>query len=452
MSCTGPDISATAAAVPPKAGLHPLRLDRPIAYLACLLGLLPVLSGVLFRTYSYHCAPGWYEALRQIDFIFLIVELGVVFHARAAGLDIRALGRKLPRDVRIAALILFTTFWLGSAFMSEWPARSLLRVTFWPLHVLFALAVWHLASRAPGGVTRSDIRSLALWLGAGLVLYLPILIIHLVSAAHLAQQMEAQVIWTSAIPGYLSIRIFGFHLGAVLTLCIALLWRKSESGAFDAPLYCLLFLAALLLFWSGSRGPIFAAGIGLASCALLIGCKPGLRELLAILAMLALAAVASSLWIPDSSFGLFRVVTDTQTSSGYTAGRAEMWMQTWDAFLASPLIGHGEDSTMWLVNIGEMAHTQPHNLILQLLGNWGTLAAVPAFWLLARAGLTTIQIVRSAPWLFPLLALLAMLIVTAMVDGVIYHPRSAMLFMAVLAIILAHRRGSLEEGGPLVRS
>ena len=188
------------------------------------LGLLPTLSGILFRTYSYHVTPGWYEQLRQIDALFVAFEFCVIFLARKHGMDYARLAAGLARPDRIAAGVFLATFWISSVFFSQFPPVSSLRIVIWLTHFAFAFAVFHLSRT----MTRQAVEDFAKGCFLGLCTYVPILAAHFALAPDPASLPGKAVIWSSAVPGYLSVRLFGFTTAALALLAIGVLWTRSR--------------------------------------------------------------------------------------------------------------------------------------------------------------------------------------------------------------------------------
>ena len=414
----------------------PRVLADPLVLIGLIVGFTPVLAGLLFTTYGYHVSPAWAEGLRQLDAPFILVELTVVFWARHAGMDYRAVFALLDRPARIAVLIFLSTFWLSSVFVSEHPAYSTLRAAYWIIHVAFGFAVFHLA----GAISRAGLIRCGVAAVAGFVAFLPLIAIHFVSAPDPSQVREGQIIWSSAIPGCLSIRHLGIWTAMVLALAIGTLWVRNEKQRDHWLTYVFIALATAVLFWSGTRGGVYGLAGALVVSLAIIRSAPPLRSLAFTGIAIGAGIFVSELWLPpDGAFGfLSRAATGSSDDlQAVTSSRTVLWIAMVKAFIESPIIGVGEGAVFWLTAIGDARHVQPHNAVVQMLSTWGLIASVAAGYLVARLLWLVHRMARRDAIMIPVVLMIDCLLIMSLADGVLYFSRFIMWFAAAGAISLA---------------
>lgn len=421
-------------------------LRTPWAAIACLFALLPITAGLIFRTYQHEVDPLWFELVRQLDLFFLLVEVAVIAIARKRGFSYGVFFRELPRDVRWAAILFLSTFWIGSVFVTGFMPYAMLRAALWPVHLLFGASLWYLGGR----VDATALRRVVLVLVVGYVAYLPLLAGHFLTAPDPATLREGIVVWTSALPGYLSVRHFGIELGVLLAMLLGLVWRDPRFGGQPILGFVAIMLVGGAICWSGTRAAMFGVAGAVLITIILRRDLPQLRTVVLIMGALLIGGGASLLMLPpDTSFG-FRIMPGAAGNSGYLSGRVGIWIDTINLFLARPLTGWGEGSVIWLVSFNGVNFAHPHNMPLQMLQSWGALAACAAFYLIGRLWFTLQRRGAQSGWMLPLLMAFDTLLIMSLVDGVFYHARLVMLVTLVGATSLrapqAQRPSSANVG------
>lgn len=400
-------------------------------WIAVLFAALPLAAGMVFRTYQYEVEPLPFELIRQLDLFYLLVELVVVALARWRGLDYGAFLRALPRDVRWAAILFLATFWIGSVFVTGFTPYSIVRAGLWP-HLLFGASLWHLGGRADAPA----VRRLVLVLLAGYLAYLPLLAGHFLSAPDPATLPLGVVIWTSALPGYLSVRHFGIEMGILLAMLLGLVWRDPSFGGRPVVGFAAIMLTGGAICWSGTRAAIFGVTGAVLMTIVLRKALPRAATIGLVLGALLIGGSASLLILPpDLAFG-FRVMP-AAAPGGYSSGRVQIWIDAFHLILARPLTGWGEGSAIWLITWNGMNFAHPHNMPLQMLQSWGAPAALAAFWLIARLWLDMQRRAARNDWLLPAAMAFDTMLIMAMVDGVFYHAQLVMLVALVNVVALA---------------
>ncbi len=405
--------------------------NEPYWAFGLLLGFLPVVAGLIFRTYTYNVAPFWLENLRQVDVLFIVFEIAIVLVARERGMGYLDHLRELSWVSKLAALIFILTFWWSSLFVSQAPALAMFKIMVWIVHIAFGLAIYHLAK----GMTLADIEVLSKGLFWGLCAYTPILFLHFCYAPPEGGVPGGKIIWASGLPGYLSVRLLGFYTAALSVLALALLWGRQRFKRADLWLYCMLTLSLTVTFWSGTRSGVYAILIAFMLILLLSRSLPSKFWMLALFLSSAAAFwLSEQFYQPTHEFGLLRLGGDE--GSNFVTGRDIIWTFAAEKIGERPLFGWGEAAIVWLHERGAF-YQQPHNAFLQMLLHWGTIATVSAILILSMTARTIILEIRRVHALLPLVAVLLALTAMSMVDGILYHPRIAILVIAAVASSLA---------------
>lgn len=398
-------------------------LRTPWAVIACLFALLPITAGLIFRTYQHEVDPLWFELVRQLDLFFLLVEVIVIAVARKRGFSYGVFFRELPRDVRWAVILFLSTFWIGSVFITDFTPYAMLRAALWPVHLLFGASLFYLGGQADVAALRRVVMVLLV----GYVAYLPLLASHFLTAPDPATLREGAVVWTSALPGYLSVRHFGIELGVLLAMLLRLVWRDPSFGGRPVLGFVAIMLVGGAICWSGTRAAMFGVAGAVLITLVLRRDLPQPRAAVLIMGALLIGGVVSlSMLPPDTSFG-FRIMPGAAGSSGYSSGRVEIWIDTINLFLVRPWTGWGEGSVIWLVSFNGMNFAHPHNMPLQMLQSWGAPAACAAFYLIGRLWFALQRRGAQNGWMLPLLMAFDALLIMSLVDGVFYHARLVML-------------------------
>lgn len=189
-------------------------------------------------------------------------------------------------------------------------------------------------------------------------------------------------------PTYWSARLFGAHQ---FTGCLAVLGLLLLPGSGRRARPLVIVSAVVIwtgLAWSGSRGPV----IGLLVMVTLWfwrGDKAERRALLWWIPLLTIAALTLSypLGAPYIQMGWHRQVNQTLQSTdlmAVTSGRTEFWSATWQHILQTPWFGHGADGYLFLRPA--QWGSQPHNVVLQWLLDFGLFGAVPLLLLVGHGG------------------------------------------------------------------
>ena len=396
------------------------------------VGFLPVLSGILFRTYSYHVTPDWYEVCRQFDALFVMFEVAVILIARERGMNYGRLVAGLSTGEKIAACTFLATFWISSIFVSQVPALSAFRVVAWCIHIAFGCSVFYLSAT----ISQKGMERFSMACFLGLCAYVPLLVAHFAFPPEAASRSGEVIVWSSALPGYLSVRLFGFTTAVLALMAIGLLWPRRRVVFSDWWVYAGLVLSLTLTFWSGTRGGIYAILLGSLALPFLARERPRFLWLCVIVAATVVAwMVSEMLYQPNSAFGLVRSESG-QLGSTFTTGRYDIWLKTIALIAQRPLLGWGESAIMWLLP-NDAGNQQPHNALLQMLLSWGAVATAAALYLIYRLARVLVGSSRNERIAITPTGVLVGLAVMSSVDGILYNPRTAMLAVIAAASALA---------------
>jgi hypothetical protein len=264
---------------------------------------------------------------------------------------------------------------------------------------------------------------------------------------------------SDTFPIYGSVRLFGAHQFAGCACVLALLVHPGGSRITRV----ITFAAALMVwsgvFWSGSRAPMIALGLFILLW-LWRGTPEERRSLLRVLPLLIGGGLAISFLLgrPYAGMGWFSAVERTLQATSVeqvSSDRSLFWAETWRYALSSPWIGHGADGYRYITPTQN--GSQPHNVLLQWLIEYGVFGLVPLTMLLVR-GLRTLFIAQPSASVASGLkkwapSALAGTAAYGLLEGVFYH---ATIFMpaaviAGLAIGMHPSNSSTHRAIPVVQ-
>ena len=217
---------------------------------------------------------------------------------------------------------------------------------------------------------------------------------------------------------------------------------------------------ALLI--AGARGPILAA-VPAMLLPVALGWRATGRDLLinkAVLASLVLFAVMAAVLVQLAASSMddlpalqrFRTLFFREgdgLSAPYNPTRLQFWRETWLLWFEQPLVGHGNGS--WpLLYFGVDTKRHPHNLILEVLAEYGLiglilLAAVAA----AACRQATLRRLREEPVLMCAAMLCINTFLSAMTSGDLAENRNVFAMLGLLAMRASGRASHAGTGsGP----
>lgn len=401
------------------------------AALAWFWGAIILVNGVLYKTYDIAVPNMHAEAARQLGLTFLAFEVVVIAYAIRAGLELREYWVRTPRLSRALIGVFLGTFWVSSVFVSPLFPTSLILCLSLVVQVLFAISLHHCLP----ALSRTDIRAVPV-----IVLTFALFgVLTFVRIAHPTPEdfsAATAVGWQFSIPGFISVRLFGAVAGAFLTLFIAmaLLVRKNQGERIW--IYGGLILLATFTLWTATRAAIVGASIAIVFILVAYRIRPPLSAIVASVICIAIGAVIAPQLVPygDPVFMLYDP-RDGASADALSGGRFSLWQATWEAYLHHPLFGAGSAANQWALPKAFFPHVQPHNVVLQLLINWGLPAAISGLALLAIVTIKAHMVAARARHVLPVLAMLDALLTMSLFDGIFHFAGETMLVMICFAII-----------------
>ena len=411
---------------------HPILREPALVLITLIAIVMPIVSALVYPTYIHHMLSRSAEFSRLIELPFVVSEVVVVLWAGRQGFDLPSAWRGLPRDIRVAVGVLLAAIGASALFISNNVLYSLTHSLIVTIHLVFALAVYHLVAQR----RMPEPNRIVPFFAVGALVLIVYTAWWLLSAPPPETQLYGKIEWHAALPGFISVRHFGAWyaaLASVFALRI-LFTRKRGRIGWDHLLY---LLTAAALVWSGTRAGVLALMVVVAIAMLLLGRIPPIRNIghAAILTGIALCLA----WLvipPDDSFRLWNLGADGHITDTVDSDRLLLWRLGLERWADSPLLGWGTGSFHWEVDSG-FPHTQPHNVIVQFLLNWGIVGAIPAFWLIARAIRTAHNSALAFPEMLPLLGMAYALLVQSLLEGMLHYPRFIMAIIVLLALVIA---------------
>lgn len=403
-----------------------------LEWIALALMVPMFVSGLVFNTYEVALASLPLEILRQLNAPYLLAELVFIGLAAARGFKPSMAWRHLDRPTRLAAAIFLTVFWIGGVAVSEVaPFATLFNISYL-LHVVFGCAVAHLAGKADtGGVS-----------GFGKLTGLLLLFLAIAIAIQFARPPAGRTVesiqWQFALPGFISVRLFGAVMAPCLVFFAWLAVERGNEPQFRRWVLPACTLASGMLCWSGTRAGL----LGCAATGLVALGYFRLRMRRGMVLPVACAVIAGGLAgmalapYGDPAFLLYSP-SDLLSADAATGGRLSFWVATWDAYLSVKWFGAGPGATAWILPATQWPHIQPHNIILEFLLNWGLIGAAAAVYLLARLIAALHRRAARDRALVPFVLLADCLLVIAVFDGTFHFAQHLMLGAAAAGIVLA---------------
>lgn len=256
------------------------------------------------------------------------------------------------------------------------------------------------------------------------------------------------------LSGFSNKRFFGQFQTFTLPLLALPLLLSNVSRTARAMVFALLCVWWLIAISGGTRGTWL--GMGIAGTALVFLGASGRRWL-----AWQLAALACGLLLYWLVFTVLTGYLGIQISNGAAdrltttlSARGPIWWQAWNMIVERPWLGFGP---MHFADIANDIAAHPHQAILQWASEWGVPSTLCVIALVARAGWTTLGIVRErALSVVPVdllrLCLFASLIgalTQAMVDGVIVMPVSQLWLALVVGWLMALHVWRTSPGAPV---
>ena len=413
-------------------------MPQPVAlsaaeWIALALTIPMFVSGFVFKTYDIAMASLPAEILRQLNAPFVVAELLVIGTAVRRGFRAQAAMAALDRPARLALLFFLSTFWIGGVFVSTAaPFATLFNLTY-AVHALFLGAVAHLGQ----GVTREQAAAFLRVLVIGLLAFAAFIAVRFLNPP--AGRPIGTISWQFAVPGFISVRLFGAMVAPWAAIAIYLAVKRGDEPLYRRWIYLACIITSAMVVWSGTRAAVL--GLIVAGGVALILDKPRLRArtVLPTTAAVVMGLILAYGLLPynDTDFWLIVPTDFAGDADQLASGRLQLWLATWDAFLTVPLFGAGPGATAWILPGSVVPHIQPHNFVLEFLLNWGFLAALAACYLLAITVIAAHRAARRATDAVPFVLAADCLLTMAFVDGIFHFAQHLMMWAACMGFAFA---------------
>jgi O-antigen ligase len=399
-----------------------------------LVALAPAIMAVTTWT------PSGYFSLPLYFWRFLAppviaIELITIALAWTAGFRPIATIAALPRGIAIGIATL-AAIDLGTAlFVAVERDQALMRSSMTLTHLLFGLAAGFLLTRYSFGAWRR------LWwiLATGGALYVALLVLYVASIAN-----PLAFDWQHFGLGVVNIRHAGFYVAGAAALALGIA-ATEERPRLRWLATGMLVMCCAQFFWSGSRAPLISL---LATSLLAVALIPAVRTLRLPVALgvgMIGGVLISLIHLPPNapSYGLVRIARSqtAETADQMASGRLDLWLGGLRTAFQRPIFGHGESQYITIVPEAQGIYYHPHNLLIQLLVQWGGLGtlifialACMAWWRLFTGVRNTG--VRSVP----VFMAFNMFAIYAMFDGILYFVYPSMIVAFLLAAGLTSTR------------
>jgi O-antigen ligase len=391
-------------------------------FVPALLGFAPALLALL--TWS----PYGRTLLQRIVIIdsapVFVVELVAFVIAWREGLFGWLRDHPPPRPA-IGAIVLLVAISIGTAlFVAPAETAAVRWTVHWIVHLLFGFAIAFLCGRG------LQVRDFTLCFLAGFFIFV------LIFVAFVLYAWKLPIDWVHDLPGGSHIRHIGIYAAAMTGMSIGVMGsargRKSWGFAF-----ALATIGFALGLWTGSRGMVMSVVAATVAGMVLV---PEMRKAKAwagtgLSLVIAILAVA---WLPvpnGNMMGVARTVAAT-TQHEATTGRVQIWENVIHAIERQPVFGYGPAQMSVVAHFYTMA--QPHNLVLQVLLDWGfaglACVLVFSFYYLRRALPASHR--RGEMLAPPFIAMLSLLALS-MIDAAMYHVLPVAIFAACAGMVAA---------------
>ena len=368
--------------------------------------------------------------IRFFSVPILAAEMLVVVLALLSGFDIRrAIGRMHP-ITRFGAIGWLVVASISALLAEERPHFALLLYLSTLIQAAFLLTVWDRLSTSWSAWNFRFLAALAI----GTAVYFS-----LVFMLAYSQKDNPAFDWHKFGAGVSHVRHLSYYGVALAGIAAGLLAvAKLQFHRISAGV--LLTAGFWLIFWSGGRSAVGAGILVLVAIAASLPTEE--RKKFAAGAVIAFVAAIplSYLFVPPVDFwgpnSIFSRTVGEKANENFSSGRYAIWISTIETLHSKPLIGFGEGQFRFAVPAAEGNFNHPHNALLQYLFQWGILGSLA----LATIAFPTMKNLTGSLKLRPEVALPAFgavfgLCAQSALDGPLYYPYPAMIFLVGLATL-----------------
>jgi hypothetical protein len=253
------------------------------------------------------------------------------------------------------------------------------------------------------------------------------------------------------------------HLGLTIGFFVLMLLQDSSNSGWHRLFYRAVRIIGLaMVIWSGTRASFLALALAL-PIYLYLSPDRSRRQLAGMLLDLALAIVIAALFTSPGSVragggsdAIVRSFSGT-SADALSSMRFSLWRGTFDALINEGRLwigaggnGFARLQVLWGASMTPPGHIQPHNVVVQMISDWG----LPGFALFSAFSVWTVgrTIFSGSNSADPTsrtqigLAGLVYLLVTGMLDATLYHLEHLVYLSLVLGMIYAGKARDNESG------
>lgn len=247
--------------------------------------------------------------------------------------------------------------------------------------------------------------------------------------------------------------VFGHirHLGLTIGMFTILLYLPGGDSQ-RAKLFCRLARIAgmSLVIWSGTRASILGILIAVSIIGLLLKEKRFLIEVVTDIAIAALLSRIPPPALPDA-YDIMGRAFGAKSLNELSSFRLSMWADAinWLAgherlFLGAGGNGFARIQTMWHAQIFPPDHIQPHNIVVQILTDWGIPGLALSLALMFSILLGSVKCLCADASRSLAFGALGYIFVTSMFDATLYHLEFLMYFSTIMGVIKASNQTGIK--------
>jgi O-antigen ligase len=372
--------------------------------------------------------------LRLFGFPIAAIELFVIAIAYVRGWNPLRQLRFLSTSVLLLLGLLVLAAFFSAIHSAPRPVGAFIWTYLSLIHLMFGLSVAHLLSKS----SPSELSLVWPAIVLGSVVYVLMLL------AFVNQPHPSDFDWQYLGLAASNVRQLGYYagIGSLAALACAAQSKGWKCVAFGVA----ASLNIAVLLWSGSRGALAAVAASILFGIFFVGFRTGRAFGVTVIAGLIGAILSRMQPSPDPVFGLGRIVARSYPQSGtdFSSGRLEMWTGAWDAFLERPFFGYGEGQFGFVVPQATGIYLHPHNIVLQLLIQWGavgTLIVAILLVMLVKQYSDTVRL--NSALARPAAMVAAFLIALSFCDGALFHTYPLMVFSLSISMIVITRSSGI---------
>lgn len=401
--------------------------------------LVVAAAPIVFGAATWNELPesnGTFAAVRLFGAPVLIVELCTIIVSLRLGWQPLKQVKSLSKPALSLLLGLLAIAFGTAIFAAPRPQAAIVWTDLSLLHLLFGFAVAHLAGQA------TELERRLIWpaIVAGLCIF-AIMLMVFVNIPH-AESFD----WRYLGFAVSNVRQLGYYsaVGTAAALGIAIGIRGLNRALFVLAGGLTLSIA----FWSGTRGAPAALALALLLLMIFFSRVRSVRTLFLALSTFAAAVlIAVQQSPPNSHYGFRRLATSIASPSmnELSSNRIAIWHDAWTSFLRRPLFGFGEAQFGFVRPESGIVYLHPHNVVLQLLLQWG-IAGTAIFVALAAIVVRACRLPVSGDAVLVMPAALVALTIAvySLFDGALFHTYPVMMFAVSVAILISSSAGRRE--------